>query len=200
MVCAMTMQVRAGEVVRTMHDARLLWPARLSLAFGAAAATAIVLRGPKPPGDNPEAGIVTLLLVSAGVPACIWLVRVQKALIESRAPLKYDYPPSGLWVMWAVPILSAVLPAARLARFDAAARRLARPDGPPDRLAHRLWQVVPWSIALQAMYWLSRGAHVGPVAVWLLAVATVVAYALWVYIVERLTRVTLAAAAKAAHA
>ncbi|GAA2747063.1 hypothetical protein GCM10009868_34990 [Terrabacter aerolatus] len=58
-------------------------------------------------------------LVGGGIPACVWLVRLQWLLARSGRLTKV-VPDAGLWVMWALPFVSWVLPAVRISRLERA--------------------------------------------------------------------------------
>lgn len=167
-------------------------PARATLALGALSLLPLIAATT---GLSTEAATWArncqgVLVLAAGVAACSWLVRVQRALAAKNAPLRYEYPDSGLWFMWVLPVVSSVIPAVRLAQFDGAARALVRAEGDPNPWTGRLWQVAPWAVG-----WLFTPAWQvipGQEPAWL-APVTIATFALWTYIVVRLTRNTEAA-------
>jgi hypothetical protein len=171
-------------------------PARVTLALGALSLLPIIAATTSLSTDAASwaRNCYGALVVAAGVVACIWLVRVQRALAASNAPLRYDYPDSGLWFMWVLPVVSSVIPAVRLAQFDGAARAAVRAEDGPNPWHGRLWQVAPWAVGwffMMSRNW-SEEALGRPQSVWLTGL-TIATFALWAYIVVRLTRNTEAA-------
>lgn len=119
--------------------------------------------------------------VTGGAFACVFLVRLQNLLVRAGR-LRRVAPDLGVWVMWVLPLLVWVLPAARISRWDKAAH---------DR---RSWTVFAWA-ALWAPLTMPRlwapmpgtGLPAG-IRAWALAVTAVVAFGLWAAVILRLAR------------
>jgi hypothetical protein len=113
---------------------RLRQPATWSLGLGIASLPPLVHGAAASPASEAPYKAATVLAVAGGVLACVWLVRLQWLVVRARH-LPTLVPDLGMWVMWAVPILSWILPAVRISRLDKATSRSAagRGSSPPQR-------------------------------------------------------------------
>ncbi|GAB3051676.1 hypothetical protein GCM10027053_09060 [Intrasporangium mesophilum] len=167
--------------------------AALDAERAAAADSGSVLALPANDIEQWWANACVATFVVAGVFACIWLVRLQYALVR-RGALTRVVPDLGFWVMWVLPIVTWILPVVRINRLDRALRpRTSWRDQP---FALWAWAAV-WVLMADTRLWSPRGlGEMGApllravldvdVAWWRLGVA-VAAYVLWYAVVVRIT-------------
>ena len=169
---------------------RLRRPATWALALGISSLPTLVYAaavsgpaGQAVQGESSTAAyqVAFLLALAGGVFACVWLVRLQWLVVRARH-LPTLVPDLGMWVMWALPIVSWILPPVRISRLDKAIH------------GRRSWGVWAWGVlwALLTMpgLWSPERDLDIPVGgrAWLFAGTAVVTFALWTAVVVRLTR------------
>lgn len=163
-----------------MDEPWLRRPAAWSLAVGALSLPALVV-GAAGLSPNSAYRAAVAAVVSGGAIACVLLVRVQQLLVRVGR-LRRRTPDLGVWVMWALPVVSLVLPATRISRWDKALH------------GRRSWTVLAWAVSwvpltLPRIWAPMPGTGVPEGArAWALAATATVAYALWALVVVRLTR------------
>lgn len=125
--------------------------------------------------------LAAVLAVAGGALACVWLVRLQWFLARTRRLSKVA-PDLGMWVMWALPIVSWILPPVRLSRFDRALH------------GRRSWTVFAWAglwapLTMPGL-WVSQPGPDLPegARAWVLVATAGAAFGLWTTVVLRLTR------------
>jgi len=162
-----------------VEQRRLRRPAGWAIVVGALSLPALVVGAL---GLSPDAAYkaATVLGVAGGVFACVWLVRLQRFLTRAGR-LRRPAPALGLWLMWALPLLSWVLPAVRISRLDEAAH------------GRRSWHVVAWAawvpLTMPGLWAPMPGPDIpSGVRAGLLAATAAVTFALWASVVLRLTR------------
>lgn len=170
---------------------RLSRPATWSLALGISSLPPLVYAaamsrpaGPAAPGDSGSSGayqLAALLTLAGGVFACVWLVRLQWLVVRARH-LATLVPDLGMWVMWALPIVSWILPPVRISRLDKAIH------------GRRSWVVWAWGalwgpLTMPGLWSPEPDINI-PVGgrAWLFAGTAVVTFGLWAHTVVRLTR------------
>ncbi|GAB3888330.1 hypothetical protein [Terrabacter terrigena] len=160
---------------------RLRRPAAWSLGLGISSLPPLVLGAASAPPSDGSYRVSTVLLLAAGVFACVWLVRLQWLVVRARhSPTLV--PDLGMWVMWALPVVSWILPPVRISRLDKAIH------------GRRSWMVWAWGagwapLTMPSLWSPDRNVDI-PVGdrAWLLAATAVVTFGLWTLTVVRLTR------------
>ena len=175
---------------RRLELPRLRRPARWSLWLGAASVVPLSINGFLPPeklifsSGSAQSGwtvnLAAALFVVAGCFACVWLVRLQ-GLLGRAGRLPSVSPDIGLWIMWGLPILSWILPAVRISRWDKAIH------------GQRSWTTIVWAVLwvpFSAQLYGSRppGVTPDPADAWGFVALTVATFTLWCTTVVRLTR------------
>lgn len=160
---------------------RLRTPATWALGLGILALPALVLGAFGGPSAEDAYRAAGLLTVGGGVFACVWLVRLQWLVVRARH-LATVVPDLGMWVMWALPVVSWILPPLRISRLDKAIH------------GRRSWTVWAWAagwapLTTTALWSPSRATEI-PVGdrAWLFAATAVVTFGLWTVTLVRLTR------------
>jgi hypothetical protein len=166
---------------RRLEQPRLRRPALWSLAISALSLPALLIGALGGPTADWAYRVASALAVAGGILACVWLVRLQWLLARSGRLTKL-VPDSGMWVMWALPFVSWVLPAVRISRLEKAA------------FGSRSWVVLAWAalfftLTTPRLWALDSDVDIPTGrAAWLLAAIAVVTFALWSVTVLRLTR------------
>jgi len=175
---------------RRLELPRLRRPAMWSLALGAASVISLSIAAFLPPdrllitSGTPHSGwtinLAGVLYVAAGCQACVWLVRLQ-SLLARAGRLSSASTDAGLWVMWGIPILSWILPAVRISRWDKAIH------------GRRSWTTLSWAVLwgpFSARLYGTPPPRVAPdpTEAWWFVALVVATFALWSTTVVRLTR------------
>jgi hypothetical protein len=175
---------------RRAKQLRLRRPATWSLSIGAASLVPLSANAFLPPArrlvtwGTPHSGgafeIGGLLYVVAGCIACVWLVRLQWLLARAQriSTMSTD---AGLWLMWAIPIVSWIVPAVRISRWDKAIH------------GRRSVVVLAWAalwVPFSALVHQTSSDETTPDAshAWRFTALAVVTLCLWAATVVRLTR------------
>lgn len=192
----------------------LVAPAAWALALGALSLLPVALRAGNaaglatvlaatPQGQDPApsqvvtveqvaANVSAVLLLLAGICACIWLVRLQRVAVRASLLDRY-HPESALWIMWAIPLANAVVPCLRIARLDRALHA-----------GRASWTTWAWGVTLWwytlPVRWIGADSRdlpvlgsdistdVGQQLAWVRLGVTVLGFALWAVVIVRLTR------------
>lgn len=174
-----------------VRQPRLRRPAASSLAVGAASLVPLSWAAFRPESERlltwgtstsgTTVDLAGVLFFAAGCFACVWLVRLQWLLVRANR-ITTQATDFGIWLMWVLPILSWVLPAIRISRWDKAVH------------GRRSWVVITWALSWIPFSAFTIGASNSRTAVpdtsdgWLHVAVFVTTFALWVATVVHLTR------------
>jgi hypothetical protein len=164
-----------------VQQPRLRRPAAVALGLGILSLPPLVYGAVVGPAADGAYRAAVMLTLAGGVFACVWLVRLQWLVVRARHPTTL-VPDLGMWVMWALPVVSWILPPVRTSRLDKAIH------------GRRSWTVWAWAVGwapltMPGLWSPSRDTDV-PVGgrAWLFAATAVVTFGLWTVTVLRLTR------------
>lgn len=166
---------------RRLEQLRLRRPALWSLAISFLSLPALLIGALGGPTADWAYRMASGLAVGGGIFACVWLVRLQWLLARSGRLTKL-VPEAGMWVMWALPFVSWVLPAVRISRLEKAT------FGSRSWVVH-VWAALFFTLTMPRLWALDSDVDIpAGRAAWLLAAIAVVTFALWSVTVLRLTR------------
>jgi len=166
---------------RRLEQLRLRRPAFWSLAISFLSLPALLIGALGGPTADWAYRLASGLGAGGGIFACVWLVRLQWLLARSGRLTKL-VPDAGMWVMWALPFVSWVLPAVRISRLEKAT------FGSRSWVVH-VWAALFFTLTMPRLWALDSDVDIpAGRAAWLLAAIAVVTFALWSVTVLRLTR------------